>query len=122
MNPVGRNNVSVMDLRIGSPESAMTPPIITTRLRKYMTGEHRLIQVSRPLHLNTTFSNCTKTSMDTMEAIPQARHSQSSRKVGNLVSHEIKWSALKDAPNRQLIGQRILNDTPWDPNAQLRLL
>src|SRR5271156_53245 len=88
--------------------AAMTPPIMTMRLRRYRDGDMRLIMVSGPPHRKTTFSNCMKISMETIDASAAARHSHCSTGVGNSVFQDMRWSAPNEAPKRHITGQRIL--------------
>ena len=88
--------------------AAMTPPIMTMRLRRYSAGDTRLIMVSGPPHRKTTFSNCMKISMETIDSIAAAHHSHRSTGVWNSVFQDMRWSAPSEAPKGHVIGQRIL--------------
>lgn len=87
-------------------KAATTPPIIIMRLKRYAKGDIRMTMVFRPPLLRTTFSNCKKINMDTVEASAAARHNHDSTRVGNLVSQEMRWRAPKEAPKMHVTGQR----------------
>ena len=85
--------------------AAIAPAIITMRLMIYTTGLTIDNNVNGPPHFKTTFSYCIKMSIDTIDVIADARHSQDSTKVGNAVFQLMRCKAPKDAPKRHVMGQ-----------------